>query len=106
MVSALVGQPPITDDDYWVVRGLLISIGLTDVSPKAGAQIPPARPPPDRYHYETKGPGIIAGMVVCIVVMTAVTGARLMVRLRKRELRFGPDDWLIIPALVRSHGPE
>ena len=69
--------------------------------PKVGAKIPPMRPPPDQYHFETRGPGIIARMVIGIVVMVFITVSRLMMRGFKKELCFGPDDWLIIPGVVR-----
>ena len=98
--SALIGQPPATQDDYWVVRGILNAIGLTDVDPKMGAPIPPKRPPPEIYHFETRGPGIVAGMSVSIGLMITFTGTRLMLRAMRKTLHFGPDDWMIIPALV------
>lgn len=105
-ISALIGQPPKTEDDYWIVRSLLLVAGLNNVDPKLGAKIPPARPPPDRYHFETRGPGIIAGMSVCIVIMVSVTVARLLLRWFKGSVRFGADDWLIIPGAVRCSVPS
>ena len=98
--SALIGQPPLTDDDYWIVRGLLLAAGLTDVHPEKGAKIPPPRPPPDVYHFETKGPAIIAGCSVSIALMMLFTVTRLVVRCTERRLHFGNDDWFIIPACV------
>ena len=99
--SALFGQPPNTESDYWIVRSILHSAGLNNVDPERGAKIPPPRPSPAQYHFETKGPGIIAGMSVSIVIMVAITGSRLLLRLFKTGLRWGSDDWLIIPGVVR-----
>lgn len=98
--SAFFGQPPSTSDDYFIVRALLRSAGLDNIDPNIGSKIPPARPPPDQYQFETRGPGIIAGLSVCIVVMSVVTGSRLVFRWCGASVRFGWDDWLIIPGAV------
>ena len=100
--SALIGQPPLTDDDYWIVRGMLLVAGLENVDPHEGAKLPPARPPPDVYHFETRGPAILAGCAVSIALMLLFTGTRLVVRCTERSLHFGRDDWFIIPACVGS----
>ena len=100
--SALVGQPPLTQDDYWIVRGNLLEYGLEKLDPSKGLQIPPFRPPPDKYHFHTRGPAIIAVCSVSIVIMLFATIARLLVRKLKKDLKFGRDDWLIIPATVNS----
>jgi hypothetical protein len=98
--SALFGQPPNTQDDYWIARGMLLAAGSTNVDPNLGAKIPRARPPPDQYRFETKGPGIIAGMHVCIAVMAGITGTHLMYRWLEPLVRFGSDEWFIIPGVV------
>jgi hypothetical protein len=79
---------------------MLLAAGLTDVDPSLGAQSPPARPPPDQHRFETKGPGIVAGMSVCLAVMAGTTGAHLMYRWLGPSVRFGTDEWLIIPGIV------
>jgi hypothetical protein len=98
--SALVGSPPATQDDYWIVRSLLLVAGIPNPDPSKGAKIPPARPPPERYHFETNGPRIIAGSAVSLVVMALFTGTRLLLRSQKAGLKFGLDDWFIIPGAV------
>lgn len=100
--SALVGQPPLTDDDFWIVKGNLLLTGLTKLDPHKGLKIPPFRPPPDQYHFQTRQPAIIAVSSVLIVVMLVVTVARLMLRKLKKDMKFGLDDWFMIPALVSS----
>lgn len=62
--------------------------------------IPPRRPPPDEYHFQTRGPAVIAVCSVAMAVMIFVTVARLMVRKLRKDLKFGLDDWLIMPAMV------
>lgn len=100
MASAFIGQPPATQDDYWVVRSLLLAAGLSDVDPNQGAKIPPPRPPPHLYRFETKGPAIIAGASISITLMVVVTLTRLLFRWFGPGVRFGADDWLIIPGVV------
>ncbi|KAF1360714.1 hypothetical protein EJ07DRAFT_16854, partial [Lizonia empirigonia] len=69
--------------------------------PKDGVIIPPFRPT-ENYHFETKGSDVIAALSVCMVVITLVTFLRLGIRLFVHGVRFGADDWLIIPAYVLS----
>jgi hypothetical protein len=76
---------------------MLLAAGLTNVDPNLVAKIPPAWPPLDQYRFETKGPGITAGMSVRIAVMAGITGTRLMYRWLWPSVRFGSDDWLIFP---------
>ncbi|KAL8679456.1 MAG: hypothetical protein Q9186_004286 [Xanthomendoza sp. 1 TL-2023] len=99
--SALIGQPPLTDDDYWFIKGSQLLAGKSNLDPRKGLRIPPLRPPPDQYHFETRGPAIIAVSAVLVSIMFIVTVARFMLRKFMKELRFGWDDWLMIPALVR-----
>jgi hypothetical protein len=102
--SALLGTPPKTEADYFIARAMLLVVrrpkGAKTLDPAKGATLPPFRPPPSQYRYETNGPRFIAGMSVCIAVMVAVTGTRLMLRYFRSSLRWGADDWLIIVAVV------
>lgn len=34
--SALVGEPPLTTDDYWIVKGSFLAAGLTSADPNKG----------------------------------------------------------------------
>ena len=99
-MSAYFNTPPNTPRDEQIAAGLLLLTGLTpDIKdPKNGVTIPPFKP--DNYVFETKGPGIIAGLAVSMVIITAATFARLAIRVFVRECRFGLDDWLIIPAYL------
>lgn len=97
VVSALIGQPPLTEDDYYIVKGILRLFGLP-LDPAKGILIPPARPP--NYHYETDTSRIIGVLVLCVVVVTTVTVARLLIRALKHGLIWGWDDWVMMLALV------
>jgi hypothetical protein len=96
-ISALIGTPPQTEKDYYIVKYLLTAFGAK-TDPLLGAIIPPLRP--DNYVYETRQPFIIAGMSVSIAIMILVTGTRLFTRLYVKGLQFGLDDLTIIPAAV------
>jgi hypothetical protein len=103
MVSAYFNTPPANEFDEQIAAGLLLLTGLTpDIKdPKDGVTIPPFRPT-DNYHFETKGPAVIAALSVCMVILTVVTFLRLGIRLFVHGVRFGADDWLIIPAYLLS----
>ncbi|KAL8880640.1 MAG: hypothetical protein Q9192_007976 [Flavoplaca navasiana] len=98
--SALIGQPPLTDSDYWIVKGNQLLSGKSNLDPSKGLKIPPLRPPPDQYRLETRGPAITAVSAVIFVIMISVTMARFMLRKFMKELKFGLDDWLMVPALI------
>lgn len=98
--SAFLGTPPITDEDYWVARYILMSEGQQNPDPSKGSIINPPRPPASQYKYETRKPGILAVLGACIVIMLTITGMRLYVRARNKNLVFGLDDILIIPGVV------
>jgi hypothetical protein len=103
MVSAYFNTPPATELDEQIVAGLLLLTGLTPniKDPKNGVTIPPLRPT-ENYRFETKGPAVIIALSVCMVVLTLITFLRLGIRLFVHEVRFGADDWLIIPAYLLS----
>lgn len=103
MVSAYFNTPPANELDERIAAGLLLLTGLTPniKDPKNGVTIPPFRPK-ENYHLETKGPGVIAALSVCMVILTLATFLRLGIRLFVHGVRFGADDWLIIPAYLLS----
>jgi hypothetical protein len=103
MVSAYFNTPPATELDEQIVAGLLLLTGLTPniKNPKNGVTIPPLRPT-ENYHFETKGPAVIIALSVCMVFLTLITFLRLGIRLFVHGVRFGADDWLIIPAYLLS----
>jgi hypothetical protein len=103
MVSAYFNTPPANERDEQIAAGLLLLTGLTPSikDPKDGVTIPPFRPT-ENYRFETKGPAVIIGLSVCMVILTLVTFLRLGIRVFVRGVRFGADDWLIIPAYLLS----
>lgn len=98
--SALVGYPPVTDQDYWIAKYMIRTLGIKHGDPSQGFKVNPPRPPAGEYQFETRGPGLIAGLSICVVVMAGVTGLRLYLRLFSPRLKTGLDDWLLIPGIV------
>jgi hypothetical protein len=97
--SALIGMPPATEQDYWVATYMIHSLGLK-TDPSDGFKFNPPRPPPGESRFETRGPGIIAGLSICIFVMAGITGLRLYLRILTPRLKAGLDDILIVPGVV------
>ena len=95
--SALYGQPPNTEEDLWIVKGLLRTAGL-DTDPRLGVPVDPPRPA--NYHFQTRGPQLVISMSCMISLVILITGIRLALRKFVAPLRFGLDDWMIIPAAV------
>ncbi|KAI9147270.1 integral membrane protein [Paramyrothecium foliicola] len=96
--SAIVGTPPNTDRDLRIVRGLYWRFGFTDVDPRLGYVL--AAREPDVPTTSSRQPGVIGGMVVVVLAIVVPTVARLIVRGRNKNLRFGLDDWAIIVAAI------
>lgn len=97
---AKFNESPRTDQERLIVEGVLLKIGLTTLDPNDGVSMEPEKPSP--YVYETKGPGILAGCAVCIFIMAAITLTRLYLRWTSPRLRWGPDDWLMVPSLIMA----
>lgn len=95
--SALIGQPPSTDNDFYIVKALLREFH-SDRDPTKGASFGPL--PPNMFDH-SRGPRILAGSIVLIVLTVLITGSRLLIRGLHHQLRWGWDDWFIIPASVR-----
>ncbi|KAM3081955.1 hypothetical protein ACMFMG_004415 [Clarireedia jacksonii] len=96
-ISALIGQPPNTTDDYYIVNYLILAFGAKS-SPLKGITIPPVRP--ENYVFTTRGPSILIGMSLAIATMAIITSLRLLIRLRGRGLVLGLDDFFIIPGAL------
>ncbi|KAF7557622.1 hypothetical protein G7Z17_g560 [Cylindrodendrum hubeiense] len=94
--SALIGNPPATLDDFYIIRGMLRVYGLNNVNASLGYlyAIPKPADPPN----ESKQVGIIVGMVIVILAIVVPTLARVAVRLKANQTRFGSDDWATIIA--------
>ncbi|KAK1593489.1 uncharacterized protein LY79DRAFT_514445 [Colletotrichum navitas] len=92
--SAFVGQPPATQDDYYIVKGLFRRKGMAEVNPMMGYFLA-AKPPPG-YVHETRQPGTLAGLVFVILVIAVPTVLRIGLRLGKySSMKFGWDDYAI-----------
>ena len=100
MASAFVGQPANTEKDFLITKGLFRAYNIPDgaLDPVKGFPLPFTRPA--NNHYQSRGPGLAIGVSFAILLVVLITGIRLMLRLSRRELRWGPDDWVIIPAVV------
>ena len=92
--SALLGTPPNTEEDVLIIKGFWRAQGVP-YSPDGMSSIIPSGAPPNPPHdsgaaYSTVWP------IVIIVLTTIITGARLLLRIFLRDLRWGPDDWAIL----------
>lgn len=104
--SAFVGQPPATQHDYYVVKGLLRMVGMAEANPMMGYFLA-AKPPPG-YVHETRLPGVLTGLIFVLLAILVPTAARIGLRLRRgSSMQFGWDDWAISVAAVsaRRHPP-
>ena len=95
-----MGHVPNNQKDFWIVRGFARHTHIPDNKLEAKQGFPMKFKPPLGYHYETRAPGIIAAMSVTIVLVTIITGTRLCLRYFRRDLKWGWDDWMIIPGVV------
>ncbi|QSZ29327.1 hypothetical protein DSL72_003841 [Monilinia vaccinii-corymbosi] len=96
-ISALIGHPPNTTNDFYIVAYLLISLGKQK-SPLQGVLIPPLAPA--NYVYESRATSIIVGMAVSIFFMFSITFTRLLIRFLNHGVRLGLDDVFIIPGAL------
>jgi hypothetical protein len=98
--SALFGHPPANTDDYYIVKYLYESAGLTKFNASKGFPASPPRPTGSQYVFQTRRVPILIGLSFCIFLMVAVTGLRLYVRVFNKKLKTGMDDALIVPGVV------
>ncbi|KAL8888046.1 MAG: hypothetical protein Q9215_004462 [Flavoplaca cf. flavocitrina] len=94
--SALYGRPPITDNDYWIVKAILFHNGLADADPVDGLPFEPFPPVSD----ETRSGSIIAAVTMSIFVIVSITATRLVARKTIRTSSLGWDDALISAAAL------
>ena len=101
-LSAFIGQHPSNENDFKIVKGAIISLGLGSVmQPQDGLQLPgPMKPSPDQYHFDSNASRTLAACSVAIVCMTLATGTRLLIRFRNSKLRLGWDDLFITAGTV------
>lgn len=98
--SSLVGEPPNTQDDYWIVRGMLRGAGLDNADPQNGYTVAPELSVLDLDASKTAS--ILAGMSISAGIMALASCTRLGARLFRVGLRWGADDWMLIPATVSA----
>ena len=99
--SALLGTPAVTQHDREIVEGVwrLIQNHLGPGGPKHPPLIPTGPVPPNAPH-DTNTNSIIAQWCVVIVIIIALTGTRLALRLCRKDLKWGLDDVAITIASV------
>ena len=95
--SALLGQPPNTEDDYYVVKAIMANFHLPGGDPTKGISLGPR---PLILQSNSRGPQIITASIILIVLVVLITGTRLSIRAFHPKVKWGWDDWLIIPATV------
>lgn len=92
--SALVGNPPANQNDFYIIRGFYRGYNLPLANPEEG--IPILKAPPGAPHGQNRGPSIIASYSVLLFLLVTITSARLALRYFKKNLKWGPDDYAII----------
>lgn len=97
--SAVLGQPPSTEDDYYIVKAIMQQFHLQGMDPAKGMSL---GPPPLNIQSDTRGPQIIASSTVFIVLIIFITGSRLSIRAFHPKVKWGWDDWVILAGAVRS----
>ena len=101
--SAFVGEKPATSYDAFIITGFWRLVTRTQApSSKPFPSIIPLSEPPtagsSRPH-NTRQWEMYAQLISVMVLITIITGTRLLTRLCKKDLKWGLDDWAIILAL-------
>ncbi|KAI9808699.1 MAG: hypothetical protein M1825_003851 [Sarcosagium campestre] len=91
--SALIGDPPATQDDYYIVKGMLV-VAKSTKDPRQGVALPPTRP--QNPSYDDEGGKVLAGLIVAITLIIVITGGRILARRWHKLSALGWDDLLII----------
>lgn len=86
--SAYFGHEPVDEHDRHLMAGLFGPKGI----PKP-LVLAPGEP-------VSQARGMVIGLIFAIIIITVVTGARLMTRVMRKGQVFGLDDWVVIPAYV------
>ena len=92
--SALVGNPPANQNDFYIIRGFFRGYNLPLENAEEG--IPILKAPPGAPHGQNRGPSIIAPYSILLFLLVTITSARLALRYFKKTLKWGPDDYAII----------
>ncbi|CAD0100069.1 unnamed protein product [Aureobasidium mustum] len=91
--SAFLGQPPATQDDFYIIKGMYRTAYAFNKDPSKGYLFVPKKP--TDYGYNDKQASIIVGMAMAIVIMLSTTTLRLVLRYFKSGVRWGADDWVM-----------
>lgn len=95
--SAFEGQPPATERDFWIVKGIQIARGNPHPNPSKGTRIPR---PPAPVPMDSNSGKIMASCIISIIVVLLVTAIRVIGKVRSKRSRLGWDDWLLIVAVI------
>ena len=97
--SAHIGHPANNQDDAWIIKGFFRIFGIPDARFNEKTSFVPVVIPPNAKH-DSRQSQLIASMIACIILTIVITGTRLCLRLFRRELKWGLDDWTIIVAMI------
>lgn len=96
--SAFLGQPPAKQDDFYIIKGMYRAAYAFNKDPSKGYLFVPRKPAD--YEYNDKQASVIVGMAMAIAIMLSTTTLRLALRQFKTGVRWGADDWVLIPGVV------
>jgi hypothetical protein len=96
--SAFLRQPPANQNDFYIIKGMYRAAYAFDKDASKGYLFVPKKP--ENYEYNDKQASIIVGMVMAIVIMLFTTALRLALRQFRTGVRWGADDWVLIPGAV------
>ena len=96
--SAFLRQPPANQDDFYTIKGMYRAAYAFDKDASKGYLFVPKKP--EDYEYNDKQAGIIIGLVFATAIMFVTTALRLGLRQFKTGVRWGADDWVLIPGVV------
>ena len=109
-MSALFGQPPATDEDYWIVRALILQLSAT--KPELAATLDPRKgwPLVPKRTLGYVGPELaqttFAAGVTVAVICFCITALRLILRRLVWKMKLFADEWIIIPGTVSVWTPK
>jgi hypothetical protein len=100
--TGYINTPPGSEFERRIVKGILLYNGLnaSEASIEKGVIMAPHMP--EGYVFETKAPGIIAGLSIYIFAIACITGLRLGLRYFDPRLRWGLDDTLMVFGLIMA----
>ncbi|KAI9800063.1 MAG: hypothetical protein M1825_004245 [Sarcosagium campestre] len=94
-MSAYIGSPPATENDFWIAKSLGFARGSTYLP----VETPPG-PPLDQGDIANRGPGFLGGLAVMMVLCVGFTVLRIITRWRRAGLKLGADDVAIAIAAL------